>query len=170
MFDTMTLTKVVGGFCGAFLVYLLGGWAGELLYSTGGGHGDHAEQAYVIEVESADEAPAEEEAIDFAALVAEADVAKGQKVFGKCKACHKLDGSNGTGPYLNALIDRAIGGVDGYAYSDALAGMEGGWTAEALNGFIENPKGYAPGTKMGFSGIKKVGDRANLVAYLATLN
>ena len=170
MFDTMTLTKVVGGFCGAFLVYLLGGWAGELLYSTGGGHGDHAEQAYVIEVESADEAPAEEESIDFVALVAEADVAKGQKVFGKCKACHKLDGSNGTGPYLNALIDRAIGGVDGYAYSDALAGMEGGWTAEALNGFIENPKGYAPGTKMGFSGIKKVGDRANLVAYLATLN
>ena len=29
MFDTMTMTKVVGGFCGTLLVVLLGGWAAE---------------------------------------------------------------------------------------------------------------------------------------------
>ena len=52
MFDTMTMTKAVGGFCGTFLVFLLGGWAAEEIYhSGGGGHGDHHEQAYVIPVE-----------------------------------------------------------------------------------------------------------------------
>ena len=48
MFDTMTLTKIVGGFCGTFLVFLLGGWVAESIYHSGG-HGE-GEQAYVIEV------------------------------------------------------------------------------------------------------------------------
>jgi cytochrome c len=34
---------------------------------------------------------------------------------------------------------------------------------------LANPKSYAPGTKMGFAGLKNVDDRANLVAYLATI-
>ncbi|MAH38680.1 MAG: cytochrome c family protein, partial [Marinovum sp.] len=37
---------------------------------------------------------------------------------------------------------------------------------DSLNGFLENPKTYAPGTKMGFAGLKKPNDRANLIAYL----
>ena len=41
MFDTMTFTKVVGGFCGAFLVFLLGGWVAETVYHVGGeSHGE----------------------------------------------------------------------------------------------------------------------------------
>ena len=51
MFDTMTLTKAVGSLCGALLIFLMGKWAGELLYDTSPGHGgdDHA-AGYVIEV------------------------------------------------------------------------------------------------------------------------
>ena len=170
MLDTMTFTKAAGGLCGAFLVYLLGGWAGELLYTTGGGHGDHAEQAYVIEVEGAS-APAEEAApVDFNELVASADAASGEKAFGKCKACHKIDGTDGTGPHLNGVVGRAVGGVAGFSYSDGLASHGGVWDAEALNHWLENPKGYIPGNKMSFAGLKKVEDRADLVAYLETLN
>lgn len=169
MLDTMTFTKAAGGLFGAFLVYLLGGWAGEILFHTGGGHGDHAEQAYVIEVEGGDEGAAEEETVDFVALVAEGDVAKGEKVFGKCKACHKLDGSNGTGPHLDGVVDRDIASVGGFGYSDVLTGMDGTWDANALDAFLANPKGYAPGTKMSFAGLKKIGDRANIVAYLSGL-
>jgi cytochrome c2 len=44
------------------------------------------------------------------------------------------------------------------------------WSPENLNGFLENPKKYAPGTKMGFAGLKKIEDRANVIAYLATIN
>lgn len=166
MLDTMTVTKVVGGFCGALLVFLLGGWVGESLYHVGGGHGG-AEQAYLIETGDS-EAPEETgEEIAFIDLLAEADAGAGERIWGKCRACHKLDGTDGTGPHLNGVVDRQIASVSGFAYSDALASMSGeAWTPDHLDGFLENPKGYAPGTKMGFAGLKSVEDRADLVAYL----
>ena len=171
MFDTMTLTKIVGGFCGALLVFLLAGWAGEMLYHDGGeGHGEETAQAYIIEVEEADDGGAEEEGPAFEELYASADADAGAKVFGKCKACHKIDGSNATGPHLDGVVDRAVDAVDGYSYSGALEEHFDVWTPANLNVFIEDPKGAAPGTKMTFAGIKKAQDRADLIAYLATLN
>ncbi|MCT4553102.1 MAG: c-type cytochrome [Pelagimonas sp.] len=167
MLDTMTFTKVLGGFCGTFLVFLLGKWVAEELYHTGGGHGDHAEAAYVIEVEDAGGNEAAEE-VDFAALLAQADAEKGAKVYGKCRACHKLeDGANATGPHLFGVVGRAIGGVDGFGYSGALNQVGDTWTAEALNAFLENPKKVASGTSMSFKGLGKIQDRANLVAFLS---
>ena len=163
--DTMTATKVMGGFCGALLIYLLGNWAAEEIYHVGGGHGGDYASGYVIEVEEM-----EDEGPLFAELYLAADVDKGAKVFGKCKACHKLeDGANGTGPHLWAVVDRAVGSVDGYGYSGALVAVAETWSPENLDGFLENPKKYAAGTKMGFSGLKKPVDRANLIAYLATV-
>ena len=58
----------------------------------------------------------------------------------------------------------------GFGYSGALAGMSGDWSAENLNAFLEKPSGYAPGTSMSFSGLKKVSDRVNLIAYLDSLD
>lgn len=170
MLDTMTLTKAAGGLFGTFLVFLLGGWAGDLLFTTGGGHGDHAEQAYLIEVDDGGDAgDEEEEVVDFVALVAAADAGKGEKVFGKCKACHKLDGTDGTGPHLNGVVGRDKAAIGGFGYSDVLAGMSGDtWSEDNLNAFLTNPKAYAPGTKMSFAGLRKISDRANLVAYLET--
>ena len=175
MFDTMTLTKAGGALCGALLVYLLGAWVAESLYHTGGGgHGDHAQQAYVIEVEGADDhgdGEAEEEGPDLAALIADADLAKGAKVFGKCKACHKLeDGANATGPHLFGVVGRTVGSVDGFGYSGNLVAVAETWNAEELNGFLEAPKKFAPGTKMSFAGLKKITDRAALIAYLDSLD
>ena len=175
MFDTMTLTKVVGGFCGALLIFLLGGWAAETMYHTGGGHGghgdEHASTGYLIQVAEAGDA--EEEAVEevpFAEYFAAADAAKGERVFGKCKSCHALeDGKNGLGPTLYGLVDRAVGSVDGFGYSGSLVAVADVWTAENLNGFLTDPKGYAPGTKMNFTGLAKPEDRANLIAYLQTI-
>ena len=48
-----------------------------------------------------------------------------------------------------------------------LADHGGAWTPEALDGFIGNPRGYASGTKMTYSGLKDVAKRADLIAYLA---
>ncbi len=175
MFDTMTFTKASAAVIGTLLVFLLGNWAGSALYNTSsGGHGGeaHASTGFVIATESEDHGAAEaEEAVPFAELVAAADPAKGEKVWGKCKACHKLeDGANGTGPHLYGLVDRPIAGVAGFGYSDALAGMSAdAWTVEALDAWLASPKAFAPGNKMTFSGLKKDSDRANLVAYLATI-
>lgn len=169
MFDTMTMTKAVAGVCGALLVFLLGSWAANAIYAMGGeGHGEEHTQAYTIEVAGGSTEPEEEAApVDVLALVAAADLAAGEKVFGKCKACHKVDGSNGTGPHLNGVVNRGKSSVEGFNYSPAAAAMSAeSWTPENLFNFLENPKGYMPGTKMSFAGLSKETDRANVIAYL----
>jgi cytochrome c len=80
-----------------------------------------------------------------------------------------VDGTDGTGPHVNGVVDRPKASVPGFAYSEVLVSMAAdAWTPENLNGFLENPKGYAPGTKMSFAGLKKPEDRANVIAWLAT--
>lgn len=169
----MTVTKAGGALCGAFLIFLLAKWAGDALYATApAAHGgEEVAQAYSIDTGAAEGegAAAAEEGPDFATLLASADPAAGEKVFGKCKACHKVDGTDGTGPHLNGVVDRAKASVGGFGYSEVLLGMASeAWTPENLDAFLENPKGYAPGTKMSFAGLPKVEDRANLIAWLAT--
>ncbi|TNJ47576.1 cytochrome c family protein [Phaeobacter sp. B1627] len=164
MFDTMTLTKATAGFCGAFLVFLLGKWVAEELYHVDA----HGEASYVIEVADAGGASDEPE-VDFATLMAEADVEKGAKVFRKCSACHKIDGTDATGPHLDGVVGREQGGVAGFGYSSALGGLSDVWTPEHLNDFLTKPSAYAPGTSMSFAGLKKIGDRVDLIAYLDSL-
>lgn len=169
MLDTMTLTKATAGVCGALLILLLGKWAADEIYHVGGGHGGE-EQAYVIETGSEESGSEEATEVNFDEVLASADVGKGARVFNKCKACHKLEaGANGTGPTLFGVVGRDKGAVDGFGYSATIAEMEGDWTPENLNGFLTSPKNYAPGTTMGFAGLRDVEDRANLIAYLATI-
>ncbi len=166
MFDTMTFTKIVGGVCGALLVFLLGKWAGESLYHVGGGHGEDHASGYAIVVEEG-EAPVEEEPVDFATLMASADAGAGERVWSKCRACHQLeDGANATGPHLYSVVGRDVGAVDGFNYSGALSEVADVWSQENLYDFLENPRGYAPGTTMGFAGLDDAEDRVNLIAYL----
>ena len=61
--------------------------------------------------------------------------------------------------------------LKGFGYSEALLAMASdSWTPENMDGFLTNPKAYAPGTKMTFAGLPKIQDRANVISYLATLN
>lgn len=171
MFDTMTWVKVVGGFCGALLVFLFANWAAQTLYFGGEGHEEHA-QSYSVAVEEAPggtEEPAEA-GPTYAELAATADAAAGEAVFKACKACHKIDGTNATGPHLDGVVGRNHAAVEGFAYSEAMLALKDKpWTPEALFTFLQNPKTDMPGTKMGYAGLKKPQDRANLIAYLETL-
>jgi len=175
--DTMTATKIVGGVCGILLIFLLVKWGAEVIYNPGG-HGE-TEAAYVIEVEETATEMASSEGSSsegevaaeptFDELYAAADLASGEKIFKKCKACHKLeDGANATGPFLFGVVDRGIAAVD-FGFSEALAAVGGNWTPAQLNAFLTRPKDFAPGTKMSFAGLKRESDRANVIAYLATI-
>lgn len=172
MFDTMTVTKAGGALCGAFLIFLLGKWAAESLYHTGveTHGGEEVAQAYTIDTgASTGGGEAAATGPDFATLYAAADPAAGEKVFSKCKACHKIDGTNSTGPHLNDVVGRAIASVSDFSYSDALKGLGGNWEPERMFDFLHSPKAYAPGTKMTFAGLPKPEDRVNLIAYLKSL-
>lgn len=175
MFNTMTVTKTAGALIGSLLFLLLASWFASSLYHVGPGHvaeGEEVPQAYRIAV--ADDSDAEEdvaadEGPDLATLLASADTAAGEKAFGKCRACHKIDGSNGVGPHLDGVVNRDKASVEGFNYSNAALEQEGTWAPENIDAFIANPKGYMPGTKMTFAGIKNPVERANLIAYLETL-
>ncbi len=162
--DSMEFNKIFGAAVGALLVYLGITFFTELVFHGSGSHGDEHHYAYALEVQEEGGEAEAEEAVPFEEILAQADIGKGEKVYGKCKACHKLDGTDGTGPHLNGVVGRDIGAVGGFGYSSALADKGEAWTPENLNGFLEKPKDWAPGTKMSFAGLKKVEDRANLIA------
>ncbi len=167
MFDTMVLTKAVAGLCTALLFFMVAKWIADEVYLP---HGP-APQAYVIDLGEddavVDDAPVEE--IDVMALYAEADASAGEGLWRNCRACHTLEeGRNGTGPYLYGVVGREIDSVAGFNYSGALEQLGDVWTVEALNAFLENPRGTAPGTTMGYAGMRNLQDRLNLIAYLET--
>lgn len=103
--------------------------------------------------------------MEFAAMTT--DAAAGEKVFALCRSCHVLeDGVNRVGPSLYKVVGRKSGSVAGFSYSDANKNSGVTWTTDVLFKYLEDPKGFMPGTKMAFPGIKDAQDRANLVAYL----
>lgn len=131
------------------------------------------ENAYKIEgVEAAAPGAKEAKAEPILDLIASADPAKGEQVAKVCASCHtfKKGGPNGLGPDLWGVIGRDKGSHEGFDYSATLKALEGNWTYADLNQFLWNPKKYAPGTKMNFIGLKKPQDRANVIAWLHTLD
>jgi len=109
-----------------------------------------------------------ETSLDITALLALGDVAHGEKVFKKCKACHsiKQGGGNKIGPKLWNVMFRPVGAVTEYKYSKALSSYGKEWSWEEMNGFLIKPSSWIKGNKMGFAGLKSEKDRASVILYL----
>ena len=128
---------------------------------------------YKVEVENQSISSSSEtteviEKIDIAALMAQGDIVSGEKIFKKCAACHSINkgGKNKIGPALYNIVGRAVGEVDDYKYSKALASYGKEWTFEELNGFLLKPASYIKGTKKPDADIKKDKDRASVIKNL----
>jgi cytochrome c len=151
--------------------------------ACGGGAGaDGAAPAAEETTAAAEAAPAAEEAAPAAEATPAAadaagatasfagmttDVKAGEKIFALCKSCHVLEeGVNRVGPSLYNVVGRKSGSVAGFSYSEANKNSGVTWTTDVLYEYLEDPKGFMPGTKMAFPGVKDAQDRANLVAYL----
>jgi cytochrome c len=97
------------------------------------------------------------------------DVAKGEKIFTKCKPCHDVgeNAKNKVGPVLNGLEGRKSGSVPGYRYSDANKNSGIVWSEAEFVDYIKDPRAKVPGTKMVFVGIKKEDEAKNLWKYIS---
>ena len=125
--------------------------------------------AYKVEAPEGEAVQASaESSVDISALLAMGDVAHGEKVYKKCKACHsiKQGGGNKIGPALWNVIFRPVGSITDYKYSKALSSYGNEWTWEEMNGFLIKPSKWIPNNKMGFAGLKSEKDRASVILYL----
>lgn len=173
--DSMEFNKIAGATIGALLLFLLLNFFSGLIYGTreAGEHAVEGEEhgpvlAYAVAIEAGEAGGGEAEPqVDLLALFEHPDPAAGERTFRACGACHAIEpGVNKVGPPLHDVVGSDIAAVDGFAYSDAMAALEGDWTPEFLFDFLGNPQGVVPGTKMSFAGVKNPQDRANVVAYL----
>lgn len=97
------------------------------------------------------------------------DAEHGKAIFKACATCHATDHANRVGPGLEGIIGRRAGTVPGFSYSDAMKRSGIVWDAKILDAYVESPQKVVPGNRMPYAGLKDTTDRADLVAYLATL-
>ena len=127
----------------------------------------------VVEKAAPGEAAPAAAAVPVEQLLANSDVKRGENAAKKCAACHTFEkgGPNRVGPNLYGVVGEARGeGRNGFNFSAAMKAKKGNWTFDDLNHFIQSPKGFIPGTAMGFAGIGKDSERADILAYLNSLS
>jgi cytochrome c len=109
-----------------------------------------------------------EKPVDLAAMMKNADIDRGKKIFKKCAVCHTIGKNEAAriGPNLFGVIGRKRASFTGFAYSEAMKNKGGTWDTESINQFITKPKDFVPGTKMAFVGLKKPQDRADVILFL----
>lgn len=104
-------------------------------------------------------------------LLANASAQRGERSAALCAACHTFaEGeANGIGPNLWNIVNRPVGGISGYSYSNVVANAGGVWSYDRLDPYLANSQSYLPGTTMAQM-VRKDTKRADILAYLATLS
>ncbi|HEY1150596.1 MAG TPA: c-type cytochrome [Pseudoduganella sp.] len=97
------------------------------------------------------------------------NVSAGKAVFAQCAACHAISATHGVGPGLANVLGRKAGSAAGFRYSPAMKRTALTWDAKTLDSYLRDPQAAVPGNTMPFSGLGDDKQRADLIAYLATL-
>jgi cytochrome c len=169
--DSFELNKILGAILGTCLVLLVTSFTAGAIFAPVTPEKPGFEIAVKEETHggAAEAAAAPSEPIE--KLLQTASVEKGAAAAKKCAACHTFDkgGPNRVGPNLYGILNDHKGEGRGFNFSAAMKAKGGTWSYDDLNKFIANPKGFVPGTAMGFAGISKDSERADVIAYLRTL-
>jgi cytochrome c len=96
--------------------------------------------------------------------------ATGQQLFSdNCASCHTIGAaSTPDAPTLKGVVGRKIASLPDFQYSAGLKAKQGVWTESALDAFLANPQGFAPGTQM-YGGAADPNDRKAIIDYLKTV-
>jgi cytochrome c len=94
------------------------------------------------------------------------DPAQGERLFRQCAACHLVDQaqSRPTGPHLVGLFGREAGALDDFNYSPAMSDSDIVWDEETIDAYIADPRGYIPGNRMAFAGVRNPQHRLDIIA------
>ncbi|NVJ92818.1 MAG: c-type cytochrome [Methylocystaceae bacterium] len=137
------------------------------------------EQAEKAVKEMVPEAKAPEKKEEAPVQLEPGDVARGEKVFKKCKACHTATegGKHKVGPNLYGVIGRTAGTAEGYGkYSKAMEAFATPWTPELVEAYVEDATAFlkektqdsSARGKMTYK-LKDAQDRKDVAAYLNSL-
>lgn len=171
---SLEFNKAAAAVLTAGITFMIAGLVGDALVSPPRQYQAAIATGAPAPAQAAAAAPAAPTIEPIAPLLAAANADNGRQVAQRaCASCHSFTqgGNNGVGPNLWGIVGANHARVAGFNYSAANRALaDKPWGYEELNAFLLRPATAMPGTRMAFAGLASAQQRADVIAFLRTLD